>query len=177
MIEDNKYNVNIGELRIIKNPEEVAWTILGSCVSVIFHVRNDLALICHAQLPAPKVNGNKGCEICPCPYFTILSTENKYKYVSCSLQYMISYLKRNNIDLKSIKTTLVGGASTFNYSKDKSTFGELNVMKAKQILKKHGIKINREATGGNNGYTLWYYAKNNKLTLKKHREQELVNFN
>lgn len=171
---DTKYNVKIGEVKIIKNSKDIVWTILGSCIAVVFHVRNDLALICHAQYPAPRNYTNKCSGQCPLPCFTNLSDKDKFKYVSCSLEYMISYLKRNKVSLNKIHTSLLGGASAFNLKNDEKTFGEQNIIKAKEILTKHHIKINQEITGGNDGCTLWYYVNNNKLICNKHNKENMA---
>ncbi|NJO90630.1 MAG: hypothetical protein HC831_17975 [Chloroflexia bacterium] len=93
MFVEENYNVKIGELKIIRKADEVVWTILGSCISVVFHVRSDLALICHAQYPAPRLYRDKCSDSCPRPCFTELNEAEKFKYVTCSLEYMISYLK------------------------------------------------------------------------------------
>jgi chemotaxis receptor (MCP) glutamine deamidase CheD len=174
MLVDENYNIKIGELKIIKRADEVVWTILGSCVSVVFHVRPDLALICHAQYPAPRLYRNKCSDSCPRPCFTELNEKEKFKYVTCSLEYMISYLKRNNIDLNKVHTSLFGGSSYFKSNEEKNNFGRNNVMKAKEILANHKIKINREVTGGDDGYTLWYFVKNNQVKYKRHKAKEVV---
>ncbi len=172
MFLEDKYNVKIGELKIIKRDNEVVWTILGSCISVVFHVKPNLALICHAQYPLPRQYAGKCSDSCPHPCFTELNETERFKYVTCSLEYMISYLKRNKINLKDIHTSLFGGASYFKSDDGKNNFGKINVMKAKEILENHEIKINREVTGGDDGYTLWYFVKTNQVKYKRHREKE-----
>jgi chemotaxis receptor (MCP) glutamine deamidase CheD len=163
--------VNISEVKIIKNTDNVVWTILGSCVTVIFKARNDLALFSHSVYPSPKEYTNKCTDFCPRSCFTDFSDAERFRYVSCSLEYMISYLKRNKIDLNSIHTSLIGGASVNPASGTMST-GKRNILKAKEILGRHKIRINRELTGGNDGYTLWYYIKNNQIKYKRHKARE-----
>jgi len=171
---DKNNNVNIGEFKIIRNPEDVVWTILGSCISVIFYVKKNLSLICHAQYPSPDKKIIDCSDSCPSPCLTNFPKEMKFKYVSCSLEYMIAYLNRKNINLNMINTSLVGGASALGFNKTTKTIGEQNLTKAKQILNKYKIRINREIIGGNEGYTLWYYAKNNRLTYKKHNSEKII---
>ncbi|NJO90631.1 MAG: hypothetical protein HC831_17980 [Chloroflexia bacterium] len=57
---------------------------------------------------------------------------------------------------------------------DKNNFGQNNVMKAKEILENHGIRINREVTGGDDGYTLWYFVKKNQVKYKRHKAKEII---
>jgi chemotaxis receptor (MCP) glutamine deamidase CheD len=54
MLVDENYNIKIGELKIIKRADEVVWTILGSCVSVVFHVRPDLGLNMSCSIPSSE---------------------------------------------------------------------------------------------------------------------------
>jgi len=169
------YNLKIGELKYIKNTNETVWTILGSCISVIFYVKNDLALICHAQYPAPREYHAECSVACPVQCFINIEDKDRFKYVSCSLEYMIAYLKRKKINFNTVHTSLVGGASSAQKLRSKRfNFGQQNILKAKEILNKHNIKINREITGGSEGYTLWYNVVGNKLAYKKHSASELT---
>lgn len=168
------YNVDIGEVKIIKNPQEVVWTILGSCVSVIFYVRSDLALICHAQHPSPQLKEMKCSDSCPHPCFTNILDSNRFKYVSCSLEYMINYIQKQNIALSKVHVSLIGGAAITSYRRNNKSMGDLNVIKAKEVLKSNGIWLNREIVGGDDGITLWYNPKMNKLTYKRHKSGEIL---
>ena len=44
----NNEMVKIGEIRIIESNDEIAWTVLGSCISVVFFTGMNLSLINHA---------------------------------------------------------------------------------------------------------------------------------
>ena len=46
-----KLMLGIGDLVKVKNEEIELWTVLGSCVSIIFHIPDAFSLMCHAQLP------------------------------------------------------------------------------------------------------------------------------
>ena len=46
-----KRMLGIGDLVKMQNNDTVVWTVLGSCVSVIFHIPGFFSLMCHAQLP------------------------------------------------------------------------------------------------------------------------------
>lgn len=167
------YNINIGEVKIIKNPNEMVWTILGSCISVIFYVRNDLALICHAQYPTQNKYNLLCSDTCPHPCFTNIKDSNRFKYVSCALEYMIEYVRKKNVPFAKVHASLIGGASVTTYRRNNKSMGELNVIKAKEILKSSRIWIKREIIGGESGITFWYDPNKNKLTYKRHNSEEV----
>jgi chemotaxis receptor (MCP) glutamine deamidase CheD len=57
---------------------------------------------------------------------------------------MVSVLKKSNVKIKVLSTTLVGGASVIGKSAERQSIGEKNVLAAKKMLHYYGIKINRE---------------------------------
>ncbi|MBN1499793.1 MAG: chemotaxis protein CheD [Spirochaetes bacterium] len=158
-------NLGIGEIIITRKNEEIIWTVLGSCVSVIFHVDNVVSMICHAQLPYNSIN-RKCTNECPHPCGRDFDRSSDNLYVKCSLEYMIKELSAFKFDKKDLHTTLIGGASVFNIKTDLMPIGELNVKAAKDILKEKNIRINREKTGGLNGCNLWYNTSSNRLLYK-----------
>jgi chemotaxis protein CheD len=161
----NSKNLGIGEILIFENKEEIVWTVLGSCISIIFHVDHLFSMICHAQLPYSSVGSNCKKE-CPNPCLKSFDQALENRYVKCSLEFMLKKLKSYSFGLKDLKTTVIGGASIIHKQKDKQTIGELNVITAKEMLKNNRIRINREKVGGINGYNLWYHTDNNKLFIK-----------
>lgn len=168
----NSYMLGIGEIKLIQNQEGIVWTVLGSCISVIFHKANHLSLICHAQMPARGKYDKLCSDNCPHPCFKNQPDSNEFKFVNCSIEYMMAVLRENRISFSHINTTLIGGASRFLNKSFEKTIGEQNTDLAKAILDKNGIKINREHIGGENGLTLWYYHENNKLVYRPHDKRE-----
>lgn len=171
--------LNVGEIIISRDKEEIVWTVLGSCVSVVFHVNEKLSIICHAQMPFRKNINDKCYEQCPNPCYTILSDSIDNKFVKCSVEFMVQYLVKHKCNFSKLNTTLIGGATILKKINDKATIGELNIKIAKDILNKNGIKINRELVGGLNGYTLWYYTNSDRLFVRIHHDKkekfELIN--
>ena len=164
--------LRIGEIKILKEDEEIVWTILGSCISVIFHTNMGLSLICHAQMPTRDITYDNICaDSCPHPCFNYLPDSMKFKYVSCSIEYMLEVMKQNGVNLRSVNTSLLGGASTLGRIELKKTIGERNVQIAKKILSENKIVINRELTGGSHALTLWYSPKNNRLHYRNNKNQ------
>jgi chemotaxis receptor (MCP) glutamine deamidase CheD len=67
-----------------------------------------------------------------------------------------------------VHTTLIGGASVLIKNSTGLTIGEQNIREAEKILHENRISINRQLTGGEEGYTLWYHHKSNRLQYRKH---------
>jgi chemotaxis receptor (MCP) glutamine deamidase CheD len=161
----NAKKLGIGEIIISENKEEIIWTVLGSCISIIFHVDNLFSIICHAQLPYNSITAKCSDECShPCRRSFDQSLENRF--VKCSLDFMLKKLKTYSFDSKNLKTTLIGGASIIPKKRGLRTIGELNVITAKEMLKNNRIRINREKVGGLNGYNLWYHTDKNRLFIK-----------
>ncbi len=164
--------LGIGEIKIIRGKKAVVWTVLGSCISVVFYANKNLSLICHAQMPDRGLFESKCSDSCPHPCFNYLQDSNEFKFVNCAIEYMIRVMENNNINLKKISTAVIGGASLFKRIEGKKTIGEQNIEKAEEVLGKHGIKINRSLVGGNEGYTIWFYSNNNKIIYKRHTSEQ-----
>jgi chemotaxis receptor (MCP) glutamine deamidase CheD len=170
----DRRNLDIGEVIVSDRITEIVWTVLGSCISVIFHVPKVVSVLCHAQLP---FNGNFECNCsdnCPKPCQRKHSDSTENKYVSCSIKNMVNILHKNNVTANEIRTTLVGGASVLGKIVERQTIGEKNVEVAREMLDSLGIKINRELTGGKTGYTIWYRTDNDKLIIRRHGEKNKI---
>lgn len=167
----NNEMIKTGEIRVIENDDEIAWTVLGSCISVVFFSGVNLSLICHAQMPSRSKYDKVCSDNCPHPCFNSLPETNDFKYVNCSVEYMINLLKQKNINLRNIKTTLIGGSSVMNIDKSGKTIGEQNIEVAREILSRNRITINRELIGERDGITFWFNPANNEIKYRKHNEE------
>lgn len=162
--------INIGEIRITEKANEIVWSVLGSCISVIFRVNEKLALLCHAQMPYNKEFGTRCADSCPRPCFHFLPDSMELKYVSCAIEYMIHYLKKRRIPLQGLSTSLIGGASRL--TEMSFSIGEENQKAARETLERHGISVNRSATGGVRGCTFWYRPGDDRLLIRRHSTTE-----
>jgi len=160
--------LNIGEVKILKNPDDNVWTILGSCLTVIFHVPKRLSLICHAQMPSRSKYDTKCSDTCPNPCFIHPPDSLDFKHVTCSIDFMVNELIKNGVNLKKIHTTILGGASVLDITENNNSVGSQNIMMARKMLANYNITINRELVGGTKGLTLLYYSGTNKLIINKH---------
>ena len=144
-----------GELYIAFKPTKI-WTILGSCVSVILYSPKDrVSAICHAQLPEQK-DGNKRC-VDSCPRVCNKTPmEGDFKYVTCSVNFMVNHFLKSGIPTQKLQVGLFGGSNIFraNNEEDIYKIGENNVRVSLKTLEQHGLKPKQCDVGGNNGRIL-----------------------
>lgn len=171
---DSKRFLKIGEIIVSKTEEHIVWSILGSCVSIIFFVKDTLSILCHSQIPDMHHQERSCRDTCPNPCVEGTQITLDSKYVSCSLAFMLAKLEEEGIGRDSVRTTLVGGASILPRIGERSSVGDLNINTAKEILKNNGMKIHRESTGGSIGYIFWYNTKSDILEVKRHTDDKKI---
>lgn len=104
-------------------------TVLGSCIAVcLWDKRLKIGGINHFILPI----GEK-------------ESEKNGKYGNYSTEYLIKIMLRNGSMAEDLTAAVVGGAKHRQFLYD---VGEKNKETAKEILRKFGITIYREVTGG-----------------------------
>jgi chemotaxis receptor (MCP) glutamine deamidase CheD len=162
--------VSIGDIAVIKDQTQKTWIILGSCISVIFYVPGTGALMCHAQIPLKTYDSGKCRASCAQPCTADIPDIMSSKYVACAVQYMIAYLKKKRVPLHLVQTTLLGGTGVYAKNEKGPTIGKQNVDQAKKVLASHGLTIDREFTGGEKGITVWYFFGENKVVIRRHKE-------
>ena len=150
-----RINLLPGELFIARNGETI-WTVLGSCISVIFYnKRTKTTAMCHAQLPTNNTNihCSSACAS-PCGQ----EENDEYKYVNCSINHMIKSFQKLGIDNKEIEVHLYGGANILGLSNDKPRIGEQNIVMARDILLRNRMPISYEDVGGFSSRAITHYS-------------------
>ncbi len=167
----------IGKLRILTKPQ-IIWTVLGSCVSIVlFHRKSKFAAICHAQLPE-RGQKDYACRAnCPLPCHHKLNEGDDFKYVTCSVNYMVSELNKLGVMNKDMLASIVGGSSMFNLKQEGKTIGEKNAEIAIQMLKEHKVNLLKQDIGGLVGRKLIFNSSNGVLDIMyQKRNVEYINF-
>jgi chemotaxis protein CheD len=153
-----------GEFYIGEHPAVVS-TILGSCVSVtMFHPVSRTGAICHGLLP--RCGGRKSCD------GTCLEG---FKYVDCSIERMIKKFDALGFKRGEIQVKIFGGADMFGVgSSDSSskTVGKENVIAARAILEKEGLRVAAFDTRGNQGRKIIFLPHTGEVFLKRLRAAE-----
>lgn len=161
-------NLVAGDLLVVSKPDVVVTTILGSCVTVIFYVPGKITMVCHALLPSIHSYDGVCIEYCPSPCHNPLPNSSEFRYVTCSLKYMLSELKKRQIPPSQVYTYLIGGSNILQNRDQSEGIGFENVRMAKEILNRYGFVIRREHTGGLAGRNLRFYVNSNTLIIKVH---------
>ena len=161
---DKKIVLFPGQL-IVSKDEKIIWTLLGSCISIIFYnKRTQLSAVCHAQLPAK--NEKLTCkESCPNPC-GMNEYDNDFRYVTCSFKHMLSLFNKSGIQKSEIEVSLYGGSAMFDLGKDTLNIGNKNIQKAKDLIRRNNLRIINEDIGGTLSRTITYFSKTGKIELK-----------
>jgi len=144
-----------GEVSVCEEPTKVV-TVLGSCVSVtLFHRHTRLGAICHGVLPDCR-HGKLCGGTCG----------DMFKYVDCSLLYMLSEFAKRGIQRKEIEVKVFGGADTLA-SKRENTIGSQNVRIALHIIGLEKMKIAAADVGDSFGRKLIFFSHTGEVFLKR----------
>lgn len=144
-----------GELYIGERPAKVI-TVLGSCVSVtLFNRRLGVGAICHGAMPhCRKVKKCHG--LC----------RDVFKYVDCSLHYMLWRLRGLGVTDSELEVKLFGGADTLS-SKKENTIGSLNVKMALDIIRREHLRIIAADVGDSFGRKIIFLTHTGEVYLKR----------
>lgn len=150
------HSVNVylkpGEVIVSRNPILVS-TILGSCVAItMYSPSKNIGAICHAVFPN---NVNKGASL---------------HYVDTAIRHI--YRKMTEYGgIAGMVVKLFGGARVLNsdYSDNRKSIGELNVLQAKNTLLHLDLQIAREDVGGSRGRKLLFSIKTGDVHLRRLR--------
>lgn len=157
--------LGIGDLVKVSNEKDLElWTVLGSCVSIIFHIPNQFSLMCHAQLPELSERAQREA------VKASVNGERRFIHVNTVLAKMMALVKEAGFLPSNVDVSLMGGCGTSQAALSQFAVGEKNVEAAKKILNQNGYIIRRERTGMKNGVTLWYYPETNLISYRLHNE-------
>lgn len=155
-----------GEFYFGESPVVVS-TILGSCVSVtMYHPISRTGAICHGLLP--RCGGKKSCD------GTCLE---RFRYVDCSIEKMIRRFDVLGFNRGDIEVKIFGGADMFGVRSTNTRCGSVgmeNVMVAKAIIKKAGLRVEAFDTRGNQGRKILFLPHTGEVFLKRLREAEVL---
>ena len=146
--------VGIGDYAAGKKTGTISTYGLGSCVGITLYDRiNKVGGLLHALLPEAAYYGNKG---------------NPAKYVDTGLRLLIRDIQKLGGSPRRAEAKLFGGAHMFsNVSTEKLMIGKRNVEVAKAELKKLGIRIVAEDTGGKGGRTIYLDLSTGRVRMRK----------
>ncbi len=150
----NDIVVGIGDIKVAKGEEDIVTYALGSCVGVCMYDEvQGLGGMLHAMLPSAR---------------NINPVVQPEKYVDSGILDLYNRLENMGADASNLKVKLVGGAKMYNYKTSMSEvdIGKANVIQARRLLRKLGVSIVREVTGGEVGRTVYFTPANGRVEIR-----------
>lgn len=140
---------------VAKAPETIRTSGLGSCVGVVLYdERKKIAGLIHIMLPDSTLG-----KVVP---------GNVAKFADTGIDAMIGELTKQGVQKFSLKAKIAGGAQMFKFSseQDSMRIGPRNVEAVKQALRKNGVRIVAEDTGGSSGRTIEFNPETSMLMIR-----------
>ncbi|MEK4228756.1 chemotaxis protein CheD [Solibacillus sp. FSL H8-0538] len=147
--------VGIAQMDVVKVPNTIRTSGLGSCVGVVLYDESKkVAGLLHVMLPDSSLGRTE--------------TINVAKFADTGITALVGLLKLEGIQAFKLKAKIAGGAQMFKFTSDKDSMriGPRNVEAVKVELRKHGIPLIAEDTGGNSGRTIEFNPSTCKLNIR-----------
>ncbi|CAG9619688.1 Chemoreceptor glutamine deamidase CheD [Sutcliffiella rhizosphaerae] len=148
--------VGIAECKIVKTPQFIRTSGLGSCVGVvIYDTTTKIAGMVHVMLPDSSLART--------------SSFNFYKYADTGVMQLVHDLQKLGVITLNMRAKIAGGSQMFSFtngSSDIMRIGPRNVEAVKETLEELQIPIVSSDYGGNNGRTIEFNPNNGILMIK-----------
>lgn len=148
--------VGIAEMNVVKSPNSIRTTGLGSCVGVILYdTTTKIAGLVHVMLPDSSIVKNT-------------KELNKAKFADTAISELVLRMKFQGVHSTNLKAKIAGGAEMFSFSStnEMMRIGPRNVEAVKQALIKERISLVAEDVGGNSGRTIEFNPENSILQIR-----------
>ena len=147
--------VGIADMKIVKTPQHIRTSGLGSCVGVvIYDFEKKIAGMAHVMLPESSLAKDN--------HF------NPAKYANTAVQELISLLIARGAKPEKLKAKMAGGAQMFQFTtaNELMRIGPRNVEAVRKELIRFKIHLISEDVGGNSGRTIEFNPTNGLLQIK-----------
>ncbi|MBP2240152.1 chemotaxis protein CheD [Cytobacillus eiseniae] len=147
--------VGIADMNIVKAPNVIRTSGLGSCVGVVVYDQSrELAGLAHVMLPDSSLTRSGSLNIA--------------KYADTAIKELVSILMKNGARSYSLKAKIAGGAQMFQFTSgsDMMRIGPRNVEAVRKELADLHISIVAEDVGGNSGRTIEFNPKTCLLNIR-----------
>ncbi|WP_062105054.1 chemotaxis protein CheD [Bacillus niameyensis] len=147
--------VGIADIKIVKTPDKIRTSGLGSCVGVvIYDTQLKIAGLAHIMLPDSSLARGEKINIA--------------KFADTALKKMTNDLLLIGASRFRLKAKIAGGAQMFHFhtQNEQMRIGPRNVEAVKNELKVLGIPLVAEDTGGNSGRTIEFNPETFLLQIK-----------
>ena len=148
--------VGIADMNIVKSPNVIRTSGLGSCVGVVIYDQiREIAGLAHVMLPDSSLSKTDNF--------------NRAKYADTAVGDLVNLLLRNGANKSTLKAKIAGGAQMFQFrtaNADIMRIGSRNVEAVKQQLYHYRIPILAEDVGGNSGRTIEFNPTSGLLYIR-----------
>ena len=155
MIDSQVIKVGIAQMDVVKLPNTIRTSGLGSCVGVVLYDETQkIAGLVHIMLPDSSLSRTQSV--------------NLAKYADTGIKALIDQLEAEGVKPFRLKAKIAGGAQMFKFTSDNDTMriGPRNIEAVKNELKKHKIPLIAEDVGGNSGRTIEFNLTTCKLNIR-----------
>ena len=146
--------VGIADMNIVKYPETIRTSGLGSCVGVVLYdEKKKIAGMLHVMLPDSSLDRS--------------DRVNAAKFADTGVYGLMELLKDEGVRPMSLKAKIAGGSQMFKFgSSDAIRIGPRNVEAVKAELNRLSIPIVAEETGGSSGRTIEFDPSTSMLSIR-----------
>lgn len=147
--------VGIADMNIVKVPDLIRTTGLGSCVGVVLYDQaKEMAGMAHIMLPDSSLSRTQPL--------------NKAKFANTAIKELFAVLIQSGAKHTGIKAKIAGGAQMFQFSggSEMMRIGPRNVEAVLQELKELRIPVIAQDTGGNSGRTIEFNPKTGLMHIR-----------
>ncbi|WP_026585511.1 chemotaxis protein CheD [Bacillus sp. J33] len=155
--------VGIADMNIVKTPNLIRTTGLGSCVGIVLYdLSCGIAGLAHVMLPDSSLA--KG------------SAFNSAKFADTAIRELVIRMSNGGAKTSCLKAKIAGGAQMFQFStgSDLMRIGPRNVEAVKKELANLKIAVLAEDVGGNSGRTIEFNPTTGKLMIRTVNNGETV---
>ncbi|CAG7841088.1 Chemoreceptor glutamine deamidase CheD [Clostridium haemolyticum] len=150
----DEVRIGIGDLNTAMPPQKLITVGLGSCIGIaIYDPIKKIGGLAHIMLPDSTQFSN---------------ITNPMKFADLAIPILLSKMEKKGAIKRHLKAKIAGGASMFDFS-DKSMIidiGNRNSESVKKVLRKLGIPIVSEDTGGNKGRTMVFNTEDGVVEIR-----------
>ncbi len=146
--------VLMADLNICRYPDSIKTLGLGSCVGVtLYDEATKIAGMAHVMLPSTELAKN--------------SEINRAKFADSALPDLVEMMINAGAGRMRLRAKMAGGSQMFKFSGGSDTLriGPRNVEACKDALRKLGIPLIAEDTGGSHGRTIELFTDTGKLVI------------
>ena len=169
--------VKMGDLVVTKSPDNLMASGIGSCLVItLYDPKRKIGALAHSMLPncppsytvrdaSNPIRKTKDTK--HKTYDTISNTQYEVqigKYADVAIDEMLKRMKFLGAKREDLEAKLTGGANMF--AGFESDIGKENFLRAKERLKKEGVKIVGESIGGSIGRSVEFSVASGILTVK-----------